>query len=342
MLRSNILFHSCCFVVCAVIMSSCFNKPVDKAIAALEDAINSIDRNSAGWQSTVTKLEQDLVAQGQSTLANEVQSVANRGIATAGVELRCEVDFIGQRVNQGLRRLLARLKGESMPPPTPAYCQVDPTEIQLDLVNQRRVTSLNYYGYDMFDNDASDSPMKVFLRNRDGGEEDITSAIALPTHYLMTIRLADDRVHFTDQTDKLIVRAGQTVMSTINVVQPQAQPAPIMVNNLQVIFHTNDENKDHDTGVSVTIQNVAQWQQTQDEEFTDGSDHVKLLSPSSVPLSSLTGHALDVCISPVGNDTWRFNLKLSGTRSDGQPYFYSANSIELSQNNRCMQVPVLP
>jgi hypothetical protein len=35
-------------------------------------------------------------------------------------------------------------------------------------------------------------------------------------------------------------------------------------------------------------------------------------------------------------------MKLSGTRSDGQPYFYSANSIELSQDKRCMQVPVLP
>lgn len=342
MLRSNILFHSCCFVVCAVVLSSCFSKPVDKAIAALEDAINSIDRNSAAWQTTVTNLEHDLIAQGQSTLANEVQSVANRGIATGGVELRCNIDFVGQRVNQGLRRVLAKLKGESMPPPTPAYCTVDPAEIQVDLINQRRLTSLYYYGYDMFDQDASDTPMKIFLRNRDGREEDITSAIALPTHYLMTIRLADDRVHFTDQTDKLIVRAGQATLSTINVVQPQAQPAPIMVSNLQVTFHTNDENKDHDTGVAVTIQNVTQWQQTQDEEFTNGSDHVKLLNPSSVPLSSLTGHPLELCISPVGNDTWRFNMTLSGNRSDGQRYFFSANSIELSQNNRCMQWPVLP
>lgn len=342
MLRSNVVIHWCCVMLCAVLLSNCFSKPVDKAIAALENAINSIDRNSAAWQSTVTDLERDLVAQGQSTLANEVQSVANRGIATGGVELRCDVDFIGQRVNQGLRRVLARLKGESVPPPTPAYCQVDPAEIQVDLINQRRLTSLYYYGYDMFDNDASDSQMKVFLRNRDGGEEDITSAIALPTHYLMTIRLADDRVHFTDQTDKLIVRAGQNILSTINVVQAPRQPAQIMVNDLQVAFHTNDENKDQDTGVSVTIQNVAQWQQTQDEEFTDGSDHVKPLNPGSVPLSSLTGHALDVCISPVGHDTWRFNMTLSGNRSDGQRYFVSANSIELTQDNRCMQVPVLP
>lgn len=342
MLKSNMLIHWCCVMLCAVLLSNCFSKPVDKAIAALEDAINSIDRNSAAWQTTVTNLERDLVAQGQSTLANEVQSVANRGIATGGVELRCNIDFIGQRVNQGLRRVVARLKGETMPPPTPAYCTVDPAEVQVDLINQHRLTSLYYYGYDMFDRDASDSQMKIFLRDRDGHEEDITSAIALPTHYLMTVRLADDRVHFTDQTDKLIVRAGQSILSTINVVQAQRQPSPIMVNDLQVAFHTNDENKDHDTGVSVTIQNVAQWQQTQDEEFTDGSNHVKLLNPSSVPLSSLTGHALDLCISPVGNDTWRFNMTLSGNRSDGQRYFFSANSIELSQNNRCMQVPVLP
>ena len=342
MIKNRILIQLSCLMVCAVLLCSCFDKPIDKAIAALEDAINAIDRNSAAWQSTVTKLERDLVAQGQSTLANEVQSVANRGIATAGVELRCNIDFVGQRVNQGLRRVLARLQGQATPPLMPAYCTVDPAEIQVDLINQHRLTSLYYYGYDMFDRDASDSQMKIFLRNRDGREEDITSAVALPTHYLMTVRLADDRIHFTDQTDKLIVRAGQVTLSTINVVQAQRQAPPIMVNDLQVGFHTNDENKDHDTGVSVTIQNVTQWQQTQNEEYPDGSDRVKLLNPSSVPLSSLTGHALELCISPVGNDTWRFNMTLSGNRSDGQRYFFSANSIELSQDHRCMQWPVLP
>jgi hypothetical protein len=322
-------------MLCSLLLLSCIGKPVDKAIAALEEAITAIDRNSVAWQATVTNLERDLVAQGQSTLSNEVQSVANRAIATGGVELRCNVDFIGQRVAQNLKRILARLKGEPVLPLSPSYCTVDPTEVRVDLVNQHRLTSLNYYGYDMFDRDASDSRMKVFLRDRNGTEQDITSAIALPTHYLMTIRLADDRVHLTDQTDKLVVRYDQTILSTINVVQPQRQPPPVMVSDLQVAFRTNDDDKDNDSGVSVTVQNVTEWHQTQNETFPDQSDRIKSLNPNSVPLANLSGHVLEICISPVGNDTWRFNMSFSGNRSDGGRYFFEANSIELSESRRC-------
>jgi hypothetical protein len=335
MIKSRMLIQWFCLVICGVVLINCIGKPVDKAIAALEEAISSIDRNSAAWQKTLTNLESDLVAQGQSTLANEVQSVANRTIATGGVELRCNIDFIGQRVNQGLRRILARLKGQEVPPLMPAACTVDPAEIRIEMVRQHRLTSLNYYGYDMFDRDATDSRMKIFLRDRDGREEDVTSAIALPTHYLMTVRLADDRVHFTDQTDKLIVRWDQTILSTINVVQPQREPPPIIVSDLQVTFRTNDDDKDDDTGVAATIQNVADWHQLQNETFPDQSERIKVLNPSSVPLSDLTAHTLEICISPVGNDTWRFNVTFSGNRSDGLRYFFSANGIELSQDLRC-------
>jgi hypothetical protein len=337
MTKSRMLIQLSCLMLCGVVLNSCIGKSVDQGVAALENAITVLDQNSSAWQTTITNLEQDLVTKGQSTLANEVQSLANRAIGTAGSELRCNVDFVGQRVNQGLRRILARLKGQSVAPLVPGTCTVDPPEIQVALIGEGRLTSLNYYGYDMFERDASDTRMKIFLRDRDGREEDVTSALALPTHYLMTIRLADDRVHFTDRTDKLIVRWEQSILSTINVIQPPVQPPPVIVSGLQVAFHTNDEDKDDNTGVAVTIQNVAEWHQTQNEVFPDGSDRIKNLNPSSVPLSNLSGHLLEVCISPVGNDTWRFNMTLSGTRSDGQRYFFSANSIELNQDQtrRC-------
>jgi hypothetical protein len=326
-------------MVFVVVLNSCIGKQVDQGTAALENAIAALDQNSAGWQTTITNLEKDLVANGQSTLANEVQSLANRAIAITGAELRCNIDFIGQRVSQGLRRILARLKGQPVPPLIPGYCTVDPPEIQVALINQGRLTSLNYYGYDMFDRDAGDTQMKLFLRDRDGREEDVSFALALPTHYLMTARLADDRIHFTDRSDKLIVRWAQTVLSTINIIQSPTPPRKIMVSDLQVAFHTNDDDKDNDTGLSVTIQNVTEWHQVQNEVFPDQSDKIKRLNPNSVPLSDLSGHLLEVCISPVGNDTWRFNLTLSGTRSDGPKYFVSANSIELNQDQarRCKQ-----
>ena len=46
-------------------------------------------------------------AQGQSTIANEVTTLAERGIATGGIELRCDSDFVGRRMQEGLARILA-------------------------------------------------------------------------------------------------------------------------------------------------------------------------------------------------------------------------------------------
>src|SRR6185503_2331791 len=117
--------------------------------------------------------------------------------------------------------------------------------------------------------------------------------------------------------------------SHLNNNNPSPKDDPI-VSDLKIAFHTNDDDKDNNTGVSVTIQNVAEWHQVQDEVFPDQSEVVKALIPNSVALSNLRGHVLEVCISPVGNDTWRFNLTLTGKRSDGQRYFFSANSIELT------------
>jgi len=332
-----------CLLTCSAVLTGCLTKPVDQAINTLQNAISDLDRNSAAWQTTLNDLEQKLLAQGQSTLANEVQGLANRGIATTGVELRCNIDFIGQRMDQGLRRIVARLKGQAIPASMPGFCNVDPQSgIQLDLVGQGRLVTFNYYGYDMFDRDASDTQMKVFVRDRGGQENDISFALALPTHYLMTVRLIDNRIHFSDQSDKLMVRWGTTTLSTINIIQAPPTPVPVTVSGLQIFFHTNDDDKDNDTGLSVTIQNgnVAEWHQTQNEVFHDHSDHVKVMNPSTVPLSALHGQLLEICIAPNGHDTWRFNMTLSGTRTDGPAYVFSVNSIQLTQDSRCRSWPL--
>ena len=110
-----------------------------------------------------------------------------------------------------------------------------------------------------------------------------------------------------------------------------------MVNQLRVLFHTNDDDKDNDSGLAVTIQNgnVAEWHQTQNERFPDHSDTQKMLNPSTVLLSALHGQKLEICLSPNGNDTWRFNMTLIGTRSDGPQYIFNVNSIELKEDSRC-------
>src|SRR5262245_20404477 len=89
------------------------------------------------------------------------------------------------------------------------------------------------------------------------------------------------------------------------------------VNALKIKFHTNDEDKDDDTGLSVVIAGVAAWTQTSNEHYADHGDYIKDFKPESAPLASLHNRTFTICIKPNGNDTWRFNYKVYGLKSDG-------------------------
>jgi hypothetical protein len=49
--------------------------PMARSIRCRSSAIASLDASSTQWQATLQSLESNLVSQGQSTLANQVQSV---------------------------------------------------------------------------------------------------------------------------------------------------------------------------------------------------------------------------------------------------------------------------
>lgn len=119
------------------------------------------------------------------------------------------------------------------------------------------------------------------------------------------------------------------------VVQITVNPV-VMVSNLQIHLHTTDENKDDNTGLRITLgNNAAIYQQAGKEKFNDDSDHHKVFTPSVVKLSDISGKPISICISPRGNDTWKFNFTVSGTRSDGPSYQTGHSNNVLSQRNKC-------
>jgi hypothetical protein len=194
----------------------------DKAIGAIEVAINKLENQSTNWQATLTQLEKDLVDQAQSTLAHEVQDLMTRGIATGGTELRCNMDFIGHRMRQGLERMLAKLQKKPVPPLIPAFCQVVPTVIDLGLAPERR-TRVEIYGYDMDVSDAN--AIHLFIQDGRLMTPVPSTKIARPTHYLMTINISDTNgIDFSSTADQLVIRAGaSTTLGTIAIIQ---KPAP--------------------------------------------------------------------------------------------------------------------
>jgi hypothetical protein len=114
---------------------------------------------------------------------------------------------------------------------------------------------------------------------------------------------------------------GQTrnTFVTVNV-----NPPPLTLNAAAISFHTNDDDRDHDTNESIYIScaggSVASLNGTfGDQRFPDQTDNGPFQvgvsgHPSLVQISTCQLH---IDQSPKGNDTWKFNVHLHLVFSNG-------------------------
>ncbi len=191
---------------------------------SLDDAIDALQTQSSAWQSILQELQGKLTHELQSTVRNEVANLVSRSIAQAGVEFRCNADFIGARVRQQLVRIKARFLGQTVPPPEPAICQVVPIAVDRSLV-PTRLTQIEFYGYDF--NEATN--LGVFLQRTAGGRLNVTDKLDRPTHYAMTLKFGATGVQLDDASGRFVLEWEGREISTIAVIQP---PTPVCVSRL--------------------------------------------------------------------------------------------------------------
>ncbi|WNG19766.1 hypothetical protein [Cystobacter fuscus] len=212
--RRHVQIPLLCLV--AVLSNSC--QEINGAVTTIQGAIDMIGRESSSWQSTMKELEANLFKDGDDLIAHQVTMLAERGIATGSAELRCDVDFIGNRMIEGLKRIIDEMEGRTPASPVPHFCTVSPTVVELDQVQQGSLVGVNFYGYDLFEKDIRDSNVRVILQNRNGSQQDITFARSFLSHYLMTIRVDDARIDYSGESEKLVITAGEKVLSEISIV----------------------------------------------------------------------------------------------------------------------------
>jgi hypothetical protein len=125
---------------------------------------------------------------------------------------------------------------------------------------------------------------------------------------------------------------------------PDADPA---LTDVMITFFTHNDNKDHDTGLNVTVFNKVNLflnqviAQTNDlahgQEFGDNPPsthafHLDLKTP--VTLSKLTFPQTKIEIAPVGHDRWIFDFTVQFTFADGQVFSTDSKPVILDQDNR--------
>jgi|GraSoiStandDraft_24_1057298.scaffolds.fasta_scaffold203500_2 hypothetical protein len=117
-----------------------------------------------------------------------------------------------------------------------------------------------------------------------------------------------------------------------------AEPTLVGAN---ITFHTNDEDKDDDTHVSVTVQDSTMTTLAAEiadnfGHFDDNSDAgpFELVLVNALTRDQLKTGNMTIAIKPNGHDTWRFNFFLDLRFSDGSHLLARANHLQLTQTYR--------
>jgi hypothetical protein len=113
-----------------------------------------------------------------------------------------------------------------------------------------------------------------------------------------------------------------------------------ILRNATITFHTNDEDKDADTHVTVTVRDsnniIAARIDNDFGHFDDHSDNgpYGLIVRNQSSNSDLQSGSVNIRIDPNGHDTWRFNFDLDLWFDDGSHLSGEASGLQLNQNNR--------
>lgn len=110
--------------------------------------------------------------------------------------------------------------------------------------------------------------------------------------------------------------------------------------NAYVQFHTNNDDKDGDTHVTVTVRDqnnvIAARVDNDFGHFDDNSDSgpfgMFVINPSEK--AALQRGAVTIRIDPNGHDTWRFNFLVRLMFSDGTSFTCGADGLNENQDRR--------
>src|SRR4051812_9410276 len=77
----------------------------------LDQAISSLNSQSANWQDVLNKAITDLPKEASDLIRGDLNNLLQRTIAATGGEARCDADFFRNRVQQTLVAIKAKLLG---------------------------------------------------------------------------------------------------------------------------------------------------------------------------------------------------------------------------------------
>ncbi|MGG5258676.1 hypothetical protein [Phycicoccus avicenniae] len=186
---------------------------VNRAVSAIDQAIDDITVQSQDWQVTLNHMTDDLPREARELIRNDLVQLAEKAVGAATTGVQCIVDMLGKRVVEGLRALRAQLLDETYDAPPPSVCLFTPSEVNLGAAAEVWQT-ISIYGYDM------DSPktLHASVRTKSGTTTDISGKLRQQTKYLSVLDLQD--VQFPSDADLLTISGANDGLGQLPVLQP--------------------------------------------------------------------------------------------------------------------------
>jgi len=222
-------------------------KTVNTGVDTLNEAIRKLESNSDSWQEVLKETQNTLIAEGQSTLANEVSDVISRGTSDVGMEAKCSVDFLRDRAREDLVRLRATITQETLNL-VPVFCNPTPNAVDLNLPPDRRPL-IEIAGYNL-----SREAVDVFLENSQGRRFDVSDSLDSPSRYLLTVNLS--KIDLNDESKRLIFELANGKQQSVSIIQAYKPPREEFVSSRIRITGTinlNDKEWIKDENRSVPI-----------------------------------------------------------------------------------------
>lgn len=222
---------------------------IDKVDQSFQDAIVSLNSNSAQWQSTVQDLNSKLDGlQGQvdETIRNDVATLAGRSTAKVFTNAGCTIDNYARHAKSSVSAIFGRYKklkqnkcfetvGGKVTISSRPECQIDreilpplvcaeePGQIDLGAGDPKSWSTVTLHGFDMDVKDKNGALLEVVMVDEAEKSYPIAEAnIARNTHYMATINLSQLGAQMYERkVCKLRVRWGadKTAIGEVAVLQ---------------------------------------------------------------------------------------------------------------------------
>jgi hypothetical protein len=177
----------------------------------LNRAIVDVDANSANWQLIIQKAIDDL-PQAEAVVRQDLQNLMQRGIATAGLEVRCDIAYLGDMLAQGLQGILAKFKHQPVPPLKAVVCDASPAAVDMNLPPNNR-NNIEVYGYNL------DQAWIKLLHVRATSTTDVSAQFSVTSPFKRVINLGSTGVALQSDSLKLRMDLGAGAMRDIPVIQ---------------------------------------------------------------------------------------------------------------------------